>query len=164
MGRPSIKSLIYSRIICFIKRGLEHENRLISFFFRNSIQNLHSYLSRNMYIVLQFLNITYEDLRNRSETWLKRACKAEPAMDWRAALLRELMQCRDGIMLCPLQPEEINDIINHLCIEWSKPMCYVNMLYFLLFSVSLNTVQMYENKGLLIYYIPKSETDLHSQS
>ena len=117
MGMSSIASIVHSRIICFIKRGLENKNVLIAYFFRNSMLNLHSYLSRNMYIILGKLNLVYTDLRSKSENWLKRACKSEPEMDWKAKMVKELVQCRDGTIECPLNLNEINMILTHLCIE-----------------------------------------------
>ena len=74
-------------------------------------------MSRNMYIILRRLNLSYADLRSKSERWLKRACKAEPEMDWKAKLIKELMQCRDGVVQCPLSTHEMNMVLEHLCTE-----------------------------------------------
>ena len=116
-GSPSIESIIYSRIICFIKRGLEHENKFISFFFNNSVYNLHSYTSRNMYLILRRRGISYAEFRAKSENWLKQKCKAEQAPDWIANTVIELLQCRDGLLETNLQQDQLKDILNHLCTQ-----------------------------------------------
>ena len=124
IGSPSPKAIIYSRIysriICVIERGLQHEDKYISFFYRNSVINLHSYMSRNMNIILRFLNITYTSMLKKSESWLKSKCKAEQAPDWRAKMAIDLMQCRearDGLIECHLSTEELRQLLTYLCIE-----------------------------------------------
>ena len=54
---------------------------------------------------------------NKSENWLKRAFKAEPEMDRKAKMVTELVKCPDGTIECPLDSNEINMLLTHLCIE-----------------------------------------------
>ena len=117
-GSPSPKAMIHSRILCFMKRGLQHKDEYISFFFKNCVTNLHSYMSRNMNIILGQLSISHATMLRRSEAWLKARCKDEQAPDWKAKMAKELIQCRDGALECNLSPEELKQILNHLCTEW----------------------------------------------
>ena len=114
---PNVESIIYSRMQCFAKKGLSHDNAFISYFFKNCLMNMHSYMSRNVNTTLRRHNITHRELLTRSEAWLKRRCKATPAPDWRARMVCELIQCREGSLQCNLDAEQINDMLTHLCIE-----------------------------------------------
>ena len=114
---PNVESVIYCRMICFAKKGLIHDNGLISFFFKNCLTNMHSYMSRNINVILRKLNIKHNEMLTRSEAWLKRRCKATPAPDWRARMVCELIQCREGSLQCNLDAEQIRETRTYLCIE-----------------------------------------------
>ena len=115
VGSPSIRSTIYSRIICFAKKGLNHSNTLINFFFRNCVVNMYSYMSRNINIILRKLNISFNEMITRPESWLKSRCSAMSAPDWRARLVCELIQCREGSMQCDLDADQIKEMLTFLC-------------------------------------------------
>ena len=117
IGAPNAKSIIFSRILCFAKKGLNHSNGYIRFFFRNCFTNMHSYMSRNINIIMRSIGVTYGDMLVKSESWIKRRCKSTPDPDWRARIVCELIQCREGSMQCGLAPDEINEILTNLCIE-----------------------------------------------
>ena len=74
-------------------------------------------MSRNMNIILRRINQSYNDLRSKSEGWLKKACKVDPVVDWRANIVVELVNCRDGTMQCNLEKDDINTILTYLCTE-----------------------------------------------
>ena len=117
MGTQSIERQIYSRILCFMKRGLCHKSSFISFFYQNCMLNLHSYMSTNVNIILQNINLTMEDLKTRSELFIKRKIKSLTTVDWKANLVNELLRCRDGIMDCGLSKIEVVELLNTLCTD-----------------------------------------------
>ena len=67
MGTLSVGNQIYSRILCFMKKGLCQKNDYISFFYKNCMLNMHSYMSTNVNIILQYSNLRIDDLITRSD-------------------------------------------------------------------------------------------------
>ena len=78
---------------------------------------MHSYMSKNINIILRKTGITINDLLIRSETWLKKICKLVDPPNWKDIIISELLQCIDGTMECGLSYEEIKTLLLTLCIE-----------------------------------------------
>ena len=51
IGTPTVESQIFSRIMTFVSRGIKHSNAYISFFFKNCIVNMHSYMCHNINVI-----------------------------------------------------------------------------------------------------------------
>ena len=117
VGSPNAQSLVYSRIICFFRKGLKHDSDYIEFFFKNCLINMHSYMCKNVNVILRKIGITINDILTKSETWLKKICKRVDPPDWKNVIVNELIRCRDGTMECGLSNEEINMLLLTLCIE-----------------------------------------------
>ena len=117
MGSPSIEGQVYSRILCFVKKGLQHKNDYISFFYKNCMINMHSFMSTNVNIILQYVNLTQEELRLYSEAFIKKKFKSMVNHDWKSNMVNELLRCRDGVMECGLSSQEINELLTVLCID-----------------------------------------------
>ena len=117
-GIPSADIQLYSRIICFVRNGLTHKSKLISFFFNHCIYNYDSYMCKNTYTICKTLNISVHDLKYKSPIWLKKKVKSlVPSSDWRCDMVRELLSCRDGEADCGLDSHEISYLLNDLCVN-----------------------------------------------
>ena len=117
MGTQSVELQIYSRILCFMKKGIYHKSSYISFFYKNCMIGLHSYMSTNVNLILQYTNITMEDVKSRSEMFIKRKIKRMTKINWKSKLVYEHIRCRDGVMDCGLSRLQIGEMLNALCIE-----------------------------------------------
>ena len=115
---PSIDYIIYSRILCFFSKGLKHDSEYISFFFKNCLTGLHSYMSKNIYCITNRTGIEVNDILLKSEYWIKRVCKPNIVEDWRSNMIKELLLCRDGMLDCDLSDDDINELMIYLCTQW----------------------------------------------
>ena len=114
---PSMDYTIYSRILCFFSKGLKHKSEYIAFFFKNCLTGLHSYMSKNIFCIINRIGMNINDLWLKSEYGIKRICKPTVAENWRCKMIKELLLCRDRMLNCDLSDEEINDLLTHLCIQ-----------------------------------------------
>ena len=117
VGRPALEYQAYSRILCFYHKGWNHRSGLISFFFKNALCEMHSYMGRNINIIKRKLNISLDDIISRSDRWIKMRCKGPDISDWRTNLLRELLMCRDGTLQNQLTEAELKELIDTVCID-----------------------------------------------
>ena len=113
----NIEFQIYSRILSFFYKGFNHKSEYISFFFRNCLHGLYSYMSKNLYSITNRLDININVIFYQPLNWVKRKCK--PVLDnlWNVNLLQELLLCREGTLDCELSPEQITDLIVTLCTD-----------------------------------------------
>ena len=112
---PSIQHQIYSRILAFFYKGYRHKNEYVSFFFRNSLVCLSSYMSRNVFNIANRIETNVNEILNRPLNWVKNRCKPKLDCDWRINLIKELLMCRDGNLECNLSMIEIVDLLNEIC-------------------------------------------------
>ena len=112
---PSIQNQIHSRIISFFHKGYLHKNSYISFFFRNSLVSMCSYMSRNVYNIANRINTNINEIISRPLSWVKARCKPKLECDWRVNFIKELLMCRDGTLECNLSMIEIVDLLNEIC-------------------------------------------------
>ena len=101
----------------FFHKGYNHVNEYIAFFFRNCMLGLHSYMSKNIYSIMNRVGIDFNDFLYKPLSWLKNKCKLSVTENWQINFIKELLLCRDGILDCPLTLEEINEQLYYLCIE-----------------------------------------------
>ena len=97
---PSVEHQIYSRMLCFFSKGLQHDDEYIAFFFRNCMSGLYSYMSKNIYNILNRVGLSSNNLFTDSQAKLKRLCKPVLEEDWRVNMTKELLLCRDGLLEC----------------------------------------------------------------
>ena len=118
VNTPSAGSQIKSRIICFMKNGLQHESDYIAFFFRHCIRNFNSYMAKNLYIICRNIGISIEDISQKSLRWLKLSIKrSDPPPDWRNSIIYELLKCRDEELHSGLNKTEIDSILEYVCVS-----------------------------------------------
>ena len=114
---PSIDYTIYSRILCFFSKGLKHKCEYVSFFFRNCLTGLHSYMSKNIFCIANRIGMNLNDILLKSEHWIKRICKPNVVENWRCKMIKELLLCRDHELNCDLSDADINEFLTYLCTQ-----------------------------------------------
>ena len=114
---PNVEYQIYCRIMSFFHKGYNHVNEYISFFFRNCMMGLYSYMSKNIYCIASRIKSNFTEMMIRPLSWIKNKCRPKVAGQWQTNMIKELLLCRDGTLECQLSKEEINDLITSLCIE-----------------------------------------------
>ena len=115
MDTLPIKDVIMNRIMNFFVHGLNHTNKIISDFFKNTLFSNSSYMSTNINRIIHNYNIQYEDIFDLNKAQIKRIIKqvhGEP--DWRSNLVRELLDIRDGQVNCILTPSEAKNLLFYL--------------------------------------------------
>ena len=75
-------------------------------------------MSRNTHSICSKINLSVHDLTSTSVSWIKRRVKrlVTPG-DWKCAMVRELLMCRDGDADCGLNEHEINFLLYDLCVN-----------------------------------------------
>ena len=81
------------------------------------MMGLYSYMSKNVYCILNRLEINMCDISFRPLSWLKNKCVPKVTVDWKVNIIKELLLCREGSLDCPLNSEELNDVLHTLCTE-----------------------------------------------
>ena len=112
----SVSAQIHSRMLCFFKEGINHNEPYISFFFMNCISGTHSYSGRNINILLRQYGLIFRELKVNSTSWLKKKVKEhdiEPS--WKVSVIRDLLLCRDGVRDCGFNLNEVNIMLRYIC-------------------------------------------------
>ena len=106
-----ILSIIQNRIINFCTRGLKHQNEFIKFIFNQCIIENFSYFKKNINIIINNFNLTYNDLVKIKHFNLE-GMKGET---WKPNILTELLKMRDERSFKLLTPQEVDFMIFTLC-------------------------------------------------
>ena len=99
MGTIPIQDVIMRRILNFFVTGLNHDDNIISDFFKNTLISNSSYILTNVNTILNKFKINYHDLFTLQKAQIKRIfknCNDEP--DWRSNLIKELL-CNLGLVI-----------------------------------------------------------------
>lgn len=116
MDTLSAAHQVQSRMCCFFKDGFYHDCEYISFFFKNCISSMTSYMSRNFTVLSRLYDITLGDLDILSRRSLKRRVREmHEDHNWKIPLLKELLYCRDGFLENSLSSEELVTLIDFVC-------------------------------------------------
>ena len=104
-----------NRIMNFFVYGLNHTNKIISDFFKNTVFLNSTYMSTNINRIIHNYNIQYDDIFDLNKAQIKRIIKqmhGEP--DWRSNLVKELLDIRDGQVNCILTLSEAKNLLHHI--------------------------------------------------
>ena len=118
MSTPALETLVYSRIMSFCIKGLNHPSGSIKFLFQNALQNSGSPFSNNVKTICHKLGMSVKDACSFTVSKIKSLvkksfkCDVEPAV---IQLITELIDIRDGQLFCIFSPNEINDCLSALC-------------------------------------------------
>ena len=116
IGSSTAEQQIHSRIVSFIKAGLDHDSDTIAFFFKNCIFSSNSYICRNVHQILYKYDISMNDFIQTPYKILNRRIKqVNYEYDWRISIIHELMLCRDNQMYCGLTGDKISYMLQHVC-------------------------------------------------
>ena len=104
-----------SRILNFFVKGLNHDNSIISDFFRNTLISNSSYMLTNLNTIINRYGINYIDLFNLKKTQVKNIIKNyNEDLDWRCKLVKELLCLREHQFFSNLNQDEINDTLYYV--------------------------------------------------
>ena len=112
---------ISGRMFSFFKNGIEHESKIISFYFNNCFVLRESVMYRNMSFIsyktgIDVNNMLYGDTRvNDVKKLLRESHKYEEM--WRINIIRELINCKEGVLESSYDRGEIGFVLDFLCIE-----------------------------------------------
>ena len=98
MGSMPIKDMIMYRMLNFFTSGLNHNDKIISSFFKNALTANTSYMQVNINNIVEHFKIPYQDIFDINKGNLKKivnnSCEEK---DDQCILLEELLDIRDGI-------------------------------------------------------------------
>ena len=115
MDTMPILDVIMSRILNFFVNGLNHDNNIISDFFKNTLISNSSYMLTNLNTILKIYNIKYFDLFNLQITQVKRIIKIHNGeLDWRSKFVKELLCMIEQQLYSNLNQNEINDTLYYV--------------------------------------------------
>ena len=115
MDTMPILDVIMSRILNFFVNGLNHDNNIISDFFKNTLISNSSYMLTNLNTIIKRYNINYFDLFNLKKTQVKNIIKNyNEELDWRSKFVKELLCMREQQLYSNLNQNEINDILYYV--------------------------------------------------
>ena len=109
----SIVSIIENRQINFIIKGLNHSNTYIQSIFQNSLVSNKSYVTRNVNEIINKHKLSYCSLFSGRKIKLN-----SMSFDncWKIKIIKEILHMRDFSLFDVLNYNEINTILNFLCL------------------------------------------------
>ena len=114
MNTPNLKCILENRFINFVIKGIKHNNNLVSSIFKNSCINGSGFMLRNVNSILKRHKINYRDIFEQNSIKLKENIYIE---NWKLSMLKELFQMRDFGNSLNFNKNEINHIIDFICLS-----------------------------------------------
>ena len=117
MGTAPILDIIMSRMLNFYLTGLNNNDNIINFFFRNSLLSNSSYVSTNISKILGKFDISYVGMFSLNKNKIK--CKRNEKFGtkvWRCNMIEELMNISKTNLTTILDRTEANYMLNDICI------------------------------------------------
>ena len=115
MNTNDVRSIIEQRMINFYINGFQHDNKLISHIFRNSLLTSMSYYVRNLNVIIHKHKLKYKDVFDNCRQ--VRFKVRLPEQEWKIELIKQLIYERDFNCNDILNKQEINDILFFLCTD-----------------------------------------------
>ena len=115
--KPSMQ--MTSRILTFYLQGFNNESDFVSFYFKNCFNCKESIMYRNLIFIAFKLDINVNILTNLTINEFKRKLRAYSLNDfsWKASLIKELLCIKEGDLFTHLTSDEVNFIIDSLCLN-----------------------------------------------
>ena len=111
MGTLPPSKQINKRTINFFNKGLNN-NAFIKYFFDNCIHEKSSIMYKNLNKISHDLNVSLRELFLFDKNQLKdKYCVND---NWKSKIIKELMYCKEGQLLCNFTRNEIDHILNHI--------------------------------------------------
>ena len=112
MNTLNLNDIIMERQILSNVNLYNHKNDTIRKYFHNSMLSNTSYCLKNVNKFIDKFNITLYELFNTTRGKIKSLIRRSyPPMDWRSAMIEELLNAKDGITDLGLTVEEIDAIL-----------------------------------------------------
>ena len=118
MDTWNITDVIMERQILFYINLNNHSCDTIRNYFKNAMMSNTSYCVKNVNAFVNKFNVTLYDLFKCSKTNIKSLIRRSyPPMDWRAGMIEELLNAKDGISDLGLFSDEIDRILLDTCCD-----------------------------------------------
>ena len=118
METNNIIDLIMERQVLFYIDLNNHPCDIIRKYFLNSMTSYSSYCVKNVNTFINKFNISLYEVLTSSKRKIKSLIqRSYPVMDWRAAMIEELLHARDGVTNLDLTKEEISLILQHIACD-----------------------------------------------
>ena len=115
MGTMSINDVIMNRMLGFFIKGLNHESKVISAFFKNTLLSNSSYMLVNINTILDRFKIKYVDIFSTNSNIVKTILdRSNNNPDWRSNTVIELLSMREEQIGSILNQREIKEILNYI--------------------------------------------------
>ena len=113
---PSLQ--FFTRIHSFITKGLKSDSDLIHYIFRNCLLEKESMMFNNLIHISAKLNMNIDSLLLISKNQFKKRVIAiqDNVPDWKILLIKEILSWRDNSIFIQLSPDELEIILEFLCI------------------------------------------------
>ena len=116
MGTPSLREMVELRMICFFTEGLQHKCDSIRNMFTNCM-NENLYMAKNFNYLLFKYNLTIRECFIPKTKLRSLIANKHCNVPYECNVLKELIMCRDNMMDCNLNIDEINCLIYSICTE-----------------------------------------------
>ena len=113
MGTLPPSKQINQRTVSFFINGLNHNTNLVKYFFNHCLVSESSTMYKNLRRIAYNLDITLDSLLTLSKTKMKKIMNVE--INWRANMIRELIQFRDKKLISNLNKFELDRLMIYLC-------------------------------------------------
>ena len=115
MGTAPIGDIIMYRMLCFFIAGLNHNDNLISHFYKNVLLSNTSYMSANINKIIESFKINYNELFNINKNQLKLTLNGKKGVkDWQCNLVEELLTMREHNLEANLDIKEIKFMLENV--------------------------------------------------
>ena len=113
MGTLPPSKQINQRTVSFFINGLNHNTNFVKYFFNHCLVSESSTMYKNLRRIAYNLDITLDSLLTLSKTKMKKIMNVE--INWRANMIRELIQFRDKKLISNLNKFELDRLMIYLC-------------------------------------------------
>ena len=118
MKTCNITDIIRERQILFYINVNNHHCKTIQQYFKNAMLSNTSYCVKNINQFVNRFNVTVNELFKCSKGKLKSIIqRSYPIMDWRAGMIEELLNAKDGLTNLELSKDEIETILSNICCD-----------------------------------------------
>ena len=115
MGTMSVYDVIMNRMLGFFIKGLNHESKVISAFFKNTLLSNSSYMLVNINTILDRFQIKYIDIFSTNSNIVKTILdRSNNNPDWRSNTVIELLSMREEQICSISNQREIKEILNYI--------------------------------------------------
>ena len=115
MGTAPILDIIMYRMLSFFVAGLNHKDKIISYFYKNVLLSNTSYMTTNISKICEHFDINYSDILSLKKCKIKQSMNnIKEEKDWKCDILEELLYMRDNSLIANLNKMEIQIMLDQI--------------------------------------------------